>query len=346
MKLVVIGCGRVGSAVARDLAEDGWDVTAVDEQEEALARLGSRWSGGFVVGHGMDAEILRKAGVPDADAVVVATSGDNTNLVIGGFLRRPWHAHDLPDADRDFGTRCRGPQGDARRSGAELMYAIVAGGGKVGSNVARSLLAMGHEVTLIEQRPYRFEQLQEEFEHQVLLGDATELHVLERAGIARPPELVLGVTGDDEDNLIICQIASEGYRVPKVIARVNDPRNQEHFDLLGISQTVCATSNVLGLVEHEVPEHGIVHLLELRKENLEIVELQIDRDSPAAGKRVAGLSLPAGTRFVAVVRNGRSELVEDATVLRPGDQILAVLEPGKEDELRKLLFKPKIKTKL
>jgi trk/ktr system potassium uptake protein len=83
MRLVVIGCGRVGSAVARDLAEDGWDVTAVDEQEEALARLGSRWSGGFIVGHGMDAEILRRAGVPDADAVVVATSGDNTNLVIG-----------------------------------------------------------------------------------------------------------------------------------------------------------------------------------------------------------------------------------------------------------------------
>ena len=172
------------------------------------------------------------------------------------------------------------------------MYAIVAGGGKVGANVARSLLAMGHEVTLIEQRPYRFDQLQDEFEHQVLLGDATELHVLERAGIARPPELVLGVTGDDEDNLIICQIATEGYRVPKVIARVNDPRNQEHFDLLGISQTVCATSNVLGLVEHEVPEHGIVHLLELRKENLEIVELQIEKSSPAAGKRVAGLRLP------------------------------------------------------
>jgi trk/ktr system potassium uptake protein len=90
VKLVVIGCGRVGSAVARDLAEDGWDVTAVDEQEEALARLGPRWSGGFVVGHGMDAEILRKAGVPDADAVVVATSGDNTNLVIGQVVQKRW----------------------------------------------------------------------------------------------------------------------------------------------------------------------------------------------------------------------------------------------------------------
>ena len=88
MKLVVIGCGRVGSAVARDLADEGWDVTVVDEQEEALARLGSRWSGGFLVGHGMDADVLKKAGVPDADAVVVATSGDNTNLVIGQVLQK------------------------------------------------------------------------------------------------------------------------------------------------------------------------------------------------------------------------------------------------------------------
>ena len=220
-----------------------------------------------------------------------------------------------------------------------MSYAIVAGGGKVGANVARSLLKMGHEITLIEQRPYRYEQLEEEFEHQVLVGDATELHVLERAGIERPPDLVLAVTGDDEDNLIICQLATEGYRVPKVIARVNDPRNQEHFDLLGIKQTVCATANVLGLVEHEVPEHGIVHLLQLRRENLEIVELQIDRDSPVAGKRVGGLRMPEGSRLISVMRNGRSELAEESTVLRPGDQVLAVLEPGKEDELRKLLLK-------
>jgi len=219
------------------------------------------------------------------------------------------------------------------------MYALVAGGGKVGANVARSLLRMDHEVTLIEQRAYRFERLQEEFEHQVLLGDATELHILELAGIARPPELVFAVTGDDEDNLIICQLAREGYRVPKVVARVNDPRNQEHFDLLGITQTVCATSNILGLVEHELPDHGIVRLLELRKENLEIVELQVARDSPAAGKRIAGLMLPEGSRLISVMRNGRSELAHDSTVLRPGDQVLAVLEPGKEDQLRRVLLK-------
>jgi trk system potassium uptake protein len=219
------------------------------------------------------------------------------------------------------------------------MYALIAGGGKVGANVARSLLRIGHEVTLIEQRPYRFEQLQEEFEHQVLLGDATELYVLERAGIARPPDLVAAVTGDDEDNLIICQVAREGYKVSKVVARVNDPRNQEHFDLLGITQTVCAVSNILGLLEHQVPEPGVVRLLELRQENLEIVELRVDRDSPVAGKRIGGIPLPDGTRLISVMRNGRSELAYDSTVLRPGDQVLAVLEPGKEDELHRVLSK-------
>src|ERR671923_2008579 len=172
------------------------------------------------------------------------------------------------------------------------MYTLVAGGGKAGANVTRSLMRMGHEVTLIEQRSDRFAQLEEEFEHQVQQGDATELYVLERAGIARPPDLVLALTGDDEDNLIICQIAKEKYGVPKVIARVNDPRNQAHFDLLGISPTVSATRGLMALIEHEVPEHDLVHLLKLRKENLEIVEVQIDEGAPAAGARVERLELP------------------------------------------------------
>jgi trk system potassium uptake protein TrkA len=219
------------------------------------------------------------------------------------------------------------------------MYVVVAGGGKVGANVMRSLLRMKHEATLIEQRPYRFERLEEEFEHQVLLGDATELHVLERAGIARPPDLVLAVTGDDEDNLIICQIAREGYGVPKVIARVNDPRNQEHFDLLGITQTVCATSNIMGLVEHEVPEHDLVHLLELRSENLEIVEVLVEAGSPCAGKKIDKLGLPDGARVISVVRDGLATIADEDTEIRAGDQVLAILEPGKEDELRRALIK-------
>jgi len=219
------------------------------------------------------------------------------------------------------------------------MYAVVAGGGKVGANVARSLLRLGHEVTLIEQRRDRFERLEEEFEHQVQRGDATELHVLERAGVARPPDLVLALTGDDEDNLVIAQIAKEKYGVEKVISRVNDPRNQAHFDLLGIAPTVCATSSIMALVEHEVPEHDLIHLLELRQENLEIVEVQIDRDSPSAGKHIEALDLPDGARLISVMRAGHAEIAVGSTQLEAGDQVLAILEPGKEDELRRVLLR-------
>jgi trk system potassium uptake protein TrkA len=218
------------------------------------------------------------------------------------------------------------------------VYVIVAGGGKVGANVARSLLRIGQEVTLIEQRRDRFERLEDEFEHQVQRGDATELFVLERAGITRPPDILLALTGDDEDNMVICQLAKEKYLVPKVIARVNDPRNQAHFDLLGISPTICATSSIMALVEHEVPEHDLIHLLELRKENLEIVEVQIDKDSPVAGKRVEGLELPEGARLISVMRDGQAEIAVGSTTLQAGDQVLAILQPGKEDELRRVLL--------
>ena len=219
------------------------------------------------------------------------------------------------------------------------MYVLIAGGGKAGANVMRTLLRNGHEATIIEQDRNRFERLESEFEHQAMQGDATELFVLEKAGVKRPPDLVLALTGDDEDNMVITQIAKEKYGVPKVIARVNDPRNQAHFDLLGISPTVSATRGLMALIEHEVPEHDLVHLLELRKENLEIVEVQIDERAPAAGQRVEQLALPEGSRLISIMRNGHAEIAVGSTELQAGDQVLAILQPGKEDELRKVLLK-------
>jgi trk system potassium uptake protein len=218
------------------------------------------------------------------------------------------------------------------------MFVIVVGGGKVGVSVTRTLLDLNHEVVLVEQDRFRFERLEEEFEHRAIYGDGTELFVLERAGIARPPDIVVAVTGDDEDNIIICQLAREQYGVAKVVARVNDPRNEPHFDLLGISPTVSATNMVLALVEHEVPQHELVHLLELRKENLEIVEVEIKAGSSAAGKRVEDLRLPESTRLISVMREGKAEIAVGATELRAGDQVLAILEPGREPELKRMLI--------
>jgi trk system potassium uptake protein TrkA len=219
------------------------------------------------------------------------------------------------------------------------MYLLIAGGGKVGTNLTRSLLRDGHEVTLIEQRPYRFEKLEVEFEHQVMRGDATELYVLERAGIKRPPDLLVAATGDDEDNIIICQLAREKYGIDNVIARINDPRNQPYFDLLGISPTVSATGSIMALIEHEVPEHGLIHLLELRKENLEIVEITVGEKDVCAGKKIGQVALPEGSRLISVVRDGKAEMPDESLRLESGDSLLAILEPGKEDELRRVLVR-------
>src|SRR3954462_9075003 len=144
------------------------------------------------------------------------------------------------------------------------MYVIIAGGGKVGWNLARHLIAKGNEVTLIESERTRYLTIEQELEHAVQYGDPTELWVLERAGIERA-DLVIAVTGDDEDNILICQMAREKYGVDRVVARCNNPRNLQHFDLLGVKPAVSATDLILRLIEHEVPKYGLVHLLDLKE---------------------------------------------------------------------------------
>jgi trk system potassium uptake protein len=218
------------------------------------------------------------------------------------------------------------------------VYILIAGGGKVGRNLTKDLLAMGHEVTVIERRADRYHSLEEEFEHVVQHGDATELHVLERCGVRRAG-LVVAVTGDDEDNIIVCQVARDGYGVERTVARVNDPRNQEAFDLLGISPTVCATTSIMALIEHELPNHELVKLLSLRREQLEITEIQLQEDSPSAGRLVREVDLPAGARLISVMRGGEAEIAVGETRLEPGDQVLAILKPGLEPAVRRALLR-------
>ena len=174
------------------------------------------------------------------------------------------------------------------------LYVIIAGAGKVGWNLARELLERGDEVTVIEQDRRRYLTVEQELEHAVQYGDATELWVLERAGIQRA-DLVVAVTGDDEDNLLICQVAKEKYLCERIIARCNNPRNLTHFRLLGIQPAVSATDLILRLIEHEVPRYGLVHLLDLPEERLEIIELVVGRG--LRGRRQAGRrALPARRR--------------------------------------------------
>jgi trk system potassium uptake protein TrkA len=213
------------------------------------------------------------------------------------------------------------------------MYIIIVGAGKVGWNLARELLEKGHEVTLIEGDRDRYLTVEQELEHNVQYGDASELWVLERAGISRA-DMVIAVTGDDEDNLLICQVAKEKYLVDRIIARINNPRNREWFDLLGISPFVSATDLILRLIEHEVPEYGLVHLLDLPQERLEIIEMLLPSDSRVAGRRVGDLEMPEGTLLISVLREGHGFVPGPDTVLEGGDEVLAVLDPGIEEDLK------------
>jgi trk system potassium uptake protein TrkA len=212
------------------------------------------------------------------------------------------------------------------------MYVIIVGAGKVGWNLARELLDKEHEVTLLEVDRRRYETVEEELEHCVQYGDATELWVLERAGIQRA-DLVIAVTGDDEDNILVCQVAKEKYGCERIIARVNNPRNLQHFKLLGIQPVVSATDLILRLIEHEVPRYGLVHLLALEEERLEIIELEVGVDSPAAGKRVKDVNLPEGTLIISVLRKGGGFVPKADTVIEAGDEVLLVLDPGLEDAI-------------
>jgi len=212
------------------------------------------------------------------------------------------------------------------------LYIIIAGAGKVGWNLARELIEDDHEVTVIESDRARYLTVEEELEHAIQHGDASELWVLERAGIVRA-DMVVAVTGDDEDNMLISQVAKEKYLVEHTISRVNNPRNLEHFELLGVRPVVSATDLILRLIEHEVPHHGLVHLLDLRQEQLEIIELEVTEGAPAAGKQIGELNLPEGCLVVSVLRDGTGFVPKADTIVQPGDEVLAVLSPGDEPDV-------------
>ena len=212
------------------------------------------------------------------------------------------------------------------------MFIMIVGGGKVGSQLARELSDKGHELTVIERAARRYEILSEEFEHVALMGDGSEIWVLERGGIERA-EMVIAVTGDDEDNILIAQMARERYGIERVIARCNNPRNLQHFELLGAKPAVSATDLILRLIEHEVPRYGTLHLLDLPQENLEIIELEIADDSPVAGSQVAEIGLPDGALVISILRNGDGFVPIGTSVIEAGDEVLLALDAGLEETI-------------
>jgi trk system potassium uptake protein TrkA len=224
----------------------------------------------------------------------------------------------------------------AAAEGGHSMRILVIGAGKVGWNLVRELLSRGHDVVVVDSDRDRFLVVEQELEQRVIFGDASELWVLERAGIA-DSDMVIAVTGDDEDNLLICQVAKDKYGVERVIARVNNPRNRQHFDLLGIKPYVSATDLILRLIEHEVPSYGLIHLLDLPGEGLEIIEMMLGEESGVAGLRVDQLRMPSGSLLISVLRDGTGFVPTPDTVLAAGDEVLAVLDPALEEAVTEYL---------
>jgi trk system potassium uptake protein TrkA len=224
------------------------------------------------------------------------------------------------------------------------MYIIVAGGGKVGYHLTKALLSQGHEVVLIEQDPVQAEQLAEDLGSVVIPQAADEGRWLIEAGVERA-DVVVATTGDDEDNLIICQLAEllarrKGRPKPRTIARVNHPKNEPVLKRLGVDATINTTSLMLPLIEEVISAHPTVHLMTLRQAGIELMEFIIPGDSPAAGKPLAQLGLPPGVRFPLVVR-GNETLQPDAnTALEPEDTVIALLPIDHEAAVRDRLMGP------
>src|ERR671933_2622961 len=217
------------------------------------------------------------------------------------------------------------------------MYAIVAGGGKVGFFLARELIEHEHEVLIIENNAERAESIANELGNVVLRGNADEASTLADAGAERA-DVVIAVTGDDEDNLIICQVAKRRFKTPRSIARINDPRNEGIFRMLGIDATVNATQMMLSVLEQEIPQANLVPLLRLRNTDVEVVEAIVDGRSQVTGVPLRELDLPPESTVAVIIRNSSAFFPNGSTVLEAGDEVIAFTRGVHEPRLRALFF--------
>ncbi len=216
------------------------------------------------------------------------------------------------------------------------MYIIVAGGGKVGYYLTKTLLSEGYEVLLIEKNPEKVEIFQERFGAVLVEGDAAEAGVLASAGAGRA-DVVIAVTGEDEDNLVICQIAKKKFQVGRTIARVNNPKNEQLFRMLGIDVTVSQTNYIMHLIEQSIPERSFTHLLSLRHAGLAMIDARIGVGSAVANKMIDDIDFPDNCIVAAVARGSNVFVPQGSTVLLPGDEVIALAVREQEDDLRRLL---------
>ena len=217
------------------------------------------------------------------------------------------------------------------------MYIMVIGGGRVGYYLTRALLDEGHEVLVVERNAAYCETINDELGSLCFHGDGCEAATLAELGTERAG-MFIAVTGDDEDNLVACQVAKHKFNVPRTIARIRNPQNEILFKKLGIDVTISSTNIILESIEAEVPTHPLTHLFTIRDKGLEIVEVKVPPDSATVGKPVKKLALPSGSVLSLIIRKERKPIVPTVnTIIQAGDQIIAVTAPESEVALRAAL---------
>lgn len=214
------------------------------------------------------------------------------------------------------------------------MYIIIVGGGRLGYYLARALLNEGHEILIVEKNAHFCDIINEEMGSVCVRGDGCETATLTEVGTGRA-DMLVAVTGDDEDNMVACQVAKHKFNVPRTIARIRNPQNEILFKKLGIDVTVSTTNIILEAIEKEVPTHPLTHLLTRDDRGLEIVEVRIPPDSKTIGKPIKEVPLPEGTKLALLIPRDRKPVIPSPnSIIREGDQIIALTTLELEEELR------------
>jgi trk system potassium uptake protein TrkA len=217
-----------------------------------------------------------------------------------------------------------------------MAYAIIVGGGKIGYYLAKSLINRDFEVLLLEKETSKFRSLAGDLGDVVMQGDGCEPLVLKAAGIERA-DLIVAVTGDDPDNLIISQLAAHCFKRTRIIARVNNPDNDELFEKLGINERISGTAAILDLLGQKVGRTPVVMLGALEHCNIEAMEIILDDSSPWVGARLSEANLPKGANIISVIRHGAASLPDANTVFQSGDVLVALIPKELEATLREFI---------
>ncbi len=217
------------------------------------------------------------------------------------------------------------------------MYIIVIGGGRVGYYLSKALLDEGHEVLIIEKNNTVVETINEELGSICVRGDGCEAATLDEVGTGRA-DMFVAVTGDDEDNLVACQVAKHKFNVPRTIARIRNPRREQLFKKLGVDVTVSTTDIILEAIEQEIPTHPLTHLFKISDQGLEIVAIKIAAESTSVSKTIKQLKLPKECRLALIISKDRKpHMPTPHTIIQAGDEIIALTTPEQEGTLRAAL---------